>query len=565
MITVYRDYGKLGGGSAPNNVFTITPQRQVYMATHEGENSLPFMKRSFISFTFGGKKIEDFNLIATTQSNSLNRSGYAPFNDITSTYDALDGQQYWNTHYSANSIDFVLATDGMEQRLLDDFLYWFRAGSTRELILAEHPNRGILARVASAPQLDLLPFEEPVDFYVNEVPYNTSTTLYKGTISLSLIMDSPHWYSLTNILGRKSGNRYVDEWRDANGTLVNIFTSKDALKILYEDGIPLGSIIQKNMLLGNGGYANVENNISSCIWDETYTGEAVPNRDNLSGGGACINGIVSGVSYVGIIAGAIIDATGNGITSLPKHNDSDGDQVNVGLFYYSGTAPAPTEIRFTMTPSFNSNGYITSPFNTYAKDSNHSNVPYTSLIVESTQIQELRFTTPNLFTSYNEAINIFNTYMVNNSTKTWEDIRTMIRERVRHIRVREWANKVINDLNSDISASIKSTIRTNMRKMLQNNNNEDYPVTFTFNSDTGAAVGQFHYHLVTNDNENVREENVGDMLRSNYIIIRDRNYPTNNNMIEGWTSENPQWSHRIYHTSDQPLSNLSIIFRNMYL
>jgi len=28
-------------------------------------------------------------------------------------------------------------------------------------------------------------------------------------------MDDPHWYSIDNILGRKQGNRYINEWRNA--------------------------------------------------------------------------------------------------------------------------------------------------------------------------------------------------------------------------------------------------------------------------------------------------------------------------------------------------------------
>jgi len=38
------------------------------------------------------------------------------------------------------------------------------------------------------------------------------------------------------------------------------------MKILYEDGIPLGSMIENNMLLGNKAYANVENQIESLVW-----------------------------------------------------------------------------------------------------------------------------------------------------------------------------------------------------------------------------------------------------------------------------------------------------------
>jgi hypothetical protein len=49
------------------------------------------MKRSFISFIFGGKHIEDFNLIATFTEDGLDRNGYGEFNDIISENDVVDG------------------------------------------------------------------------------------------------------------------------------------------------------------------------------------------------------------------------------------------------------------------------------------------------------------------------------------------------------------------------------------------------------------------------------------------------------------------------------------------
>jgi len=52
------------------------------MATHKGEEYLPFMNRSFISFSFGGKNIEDFNLIATTENNRISRNGSSEFEDL---------------------------------------------------------------------------------------------------------------------------------------------------------------------------------------------------------------------------------------------------------------------------------------------------------------------------------------------------------------------------------------------------------------------------------------------------------------------------------------------------
>ena len=74
MATVYRDYGAVGYNTFPDNEFNITQRRQVYQATHGGDDlRLPFMNRSFISFSYGTRKndqgqeervyIEDFDLI----------------------------------------------------------------------------------------------------------------------------------------------------------------------------------------------------------------------------------------------------------------------------------------------------------------------------------------------------------------------------------------------------------------------------------------------------------------------------------------------------------------------
>jgi hypothetical protein len=93
-------------------------------------------------------------------------------------------------------------------------------------------------------------------------------------------------------------------------------------------------------------------------------------------------------------------------------------------------------------------------------------------------------------------------------------------------------------------------------------------MTFIFNSDNGEALGYFKYRLVSSPNNVIStavEEDVGDMLCSNYIIIRDRNYPTDNGYIVKWTATNPQYSHCIYHDVDGGLSNLSISYKNMYL
>jgi hypothetical protein len=225
-------------------------------------------------------------------------------------------------------------------------------------------------------------------------------------------MDDPFWYAKDNILGikRETNGRvtYIDRWIDANDKEVSIFSSKDALKILYEDGIPLGSMIQSNKLLGNGSFANVEDNVISRIWSKSET-EA---NWATTGVGARIEAATFESAVIpytkGAIAGPIIDANGNGISVLPKASSGDSPfDANYGHFFYSGTAPAPTIITFTLTPTIGTNGYISSPYNS------KTTKKYNTITIESSSKQELRFTTPNILTSYNKAIEIFTAYTNN--------------------------------------------------------------------------------------------------------------------------------------------------------
>jgi hypothetical protein len=88
----YRDYGYLTGSSASQVEIDTEHNTQVYIATHDGAgNYLPYRNRSFISFSFGGKNIEDFDLIATIDNDFLERRLYADFEDNVSDSEIWDG------------------------------------------------------------------------------------------------------------------------------------------------------------------------------------------------------------------------------------------------------------------------------------------------------------------------------------------------------------------------------------------------------------------------------------------------------------------------------------------
>lgn len=213
---------------------------QVQSATKDRQgNPLSILNRQFISFSYGGKNIEDFDLLAVFSNDRLNKEIYAPFNDTTTEQAELDGQMFWRTNFKAGGLSFNLATDGITSAQLEEFKIWFQPGIERELILSEYHNRGILARVSSTPQMSLLPFEKEVEVAIGQdenlkpIYYKTKISLYKGEIKLDFIMDDPYWYSI---------QPYIND------------INEESLKLIYEDGIPHLNMLKTSCFLANRKY-----------------------------------------------------------------------------------------------------------------------------------------------------------------------------------------------------------------------------------------------------------------------------------------------------------------------
>ena len=254
MKKYYMDYGVIQSESTrtppypPHKEIDYKKNLQTYNLTHNGEGqSLSFLDKAFISFTYGGKKIEDFNLIAITINDRLDREMAPAHEDYTTNYSMLNGQYYWGTHYNAREMTIDLATDGMEQIDLDNFKSWFRAGEIRELILSQHPNRGIMARIAESPQISVLPFKKSKRVLLNEEYHDITIIEYKGNIQLHFIMDEPFWYSINNILGQLQSDdngymRLINKWHNADGEEIEGLDA-DGYKVAIEDHIPTGDMI----------------------------------------------------------------------------------------------------------------------------------------------------------------------------------------------------------------------------------------------------------------------------------------------------------------------------------
>ena len=606
------DYGYINGAyDTPTPNKQEIKHTQVYMATHNGEGAnarLPFMNRSFISFSFGSKKdndnvdvpvyIEDFNLIATISGDRLEKQGYAEFEDLTTEYEVLDGHFYWGTHYTNHELTFELATDGMTQKELDSFLHWFQPGKTRELILSEHPNRAIQARVSTSPELHLLPFEQPTIKKIAGQEYKTSTTLYKGEITLTFIMEEPYWYSKINIFGYFDGQVYHDVWVNANGQEVSIFNDPDAIKVALEDNIPIAGMLDASMLLGNNTYANTNISEDACTadieYDEyiKYTEHTDENNEsyyeldyeNMEGSQEEIDNLIPPRSRIAIVenvggeeiwiwgarlAGAIMSES-TGIEDFAP-NESQ-------YFYYAGNAPSQPTIEFTLVPIINGEGYISNPNNSYASHSSSGN-PYNTITFESLNKKEFQFTTPSVYTGYNQVIKIFNTMSVG---AAWIDIRKSIRDYVNHPAARAWANKVIDSFDTDTVTENDAAIAIErMEYFLKDKSGNILSSSFKINSKTGRAIGEMQYRTPDNSNDQsimnwntycanitIHEEDVGDMIRSNYLIIEDQNQPNEDGHIVAWNDSNDTnrlHSHIIKHDVFNGLHNVFIKYQNMYL
>lgn len=500
----------LQGNEQPYNGPRYT---QVYQATHEGELRLPFMNRSFISFSYGEKPdkngnmqpvyIEDFNLVASFSGDRWQRDAYGSFEDLTSTYDTINGQFYWGTYFHATVLNFTLSTDGMTQRELDDFKLWFRAGQIKELILAEHPNRAALARVSSPPRINMLPFEKKITIpiasggdkdeegnlieqvVINE--YNTSTTLYKGDIELELVLDEPFWYAKQNILGtqNKLEGFYDENWIDANGRAVPVKGTPDALKIIYEDRIPLGSTTRISVFLGGDTYATVlyetYSLIAEAISETDY--QSIQNDTNLTeltksnyfdNGDTQRNGeylfpTSTDPYYEKYYRGATIafvhtegndevyDSGGKvgGADFSEASTRAEGIALPVtekANLYYAGTAPSPIILSFTLIPQFSQDFYITSPRNKYTTEEK----PYNTITLTAVNKHDFDFTIPTLYASYNQVMKIFDDENVMAVGNAWLLVRETIRDTIRHPVVRAWANKMIDKYDNEYGSGIIS-------------------------------------------------------------------------------------------------------------
>ena len=545
------------------------PHSQGYMVTHmaltSGNTSwghTSYMNRSFISFSFGGRWIDDWGLVATIDGDRMQRAGSANFEDLVSTYDVADGQFYWGTHYNANELSFILATDRITQRELDDFRHWFCAGRMAELILAEHPNRGIIARVGEPISINVLPFEEKADIEILGQKYETSTTIYKGEINIRFVMDEPFWYSK---------NEYFNSSiLDANNILTDTLEDKDAIKIIIEDGIPVKEMFTAPIMIGN---------------NKIYINNEIKDNTGLE---------------------------------LSKTNKQ--------YLYYPGNAPVEPEISFTLTPILNESGFISSPKNSFtnAGEATYDKIVFESLnryellySLPSPYVgynQAIRiFNTVRQDISYIELRRLLRDNITDKHARAWALLvvdtlnynnTSMVMDHNKLILAINRMKFFLYNENGEISSmtvnlNSKTGIATcsggyrefsyddievdeqpiNINRSLVYGENDTTPNKFTVGSSNDTAALQntrtlayfrtivplnsHDFNDFGNSNNN-KEEDAGDMFRSAYLKLKDKNELNKNGEIVIWDEAHPNSSYKIWTDAENGLKNFKVNYKYMY-
>jgi len=263
------------------------------------------------------------------------------------------------------------------------------------------------------------------------------------------------------------------------------------------------------------------------------------------------NMVIPSSTAYGRIAGAVVSDTGASIWpyDTPLY------------FYYSGTAPAPLKITFTLMPQF-SGEYLVEPKNRYAHT---GDVYYNTITVvgdgeDETDNLVFRVTAPFLFTSYNHILDLF---VAERNTSSWVDFEKTLRAAVIHPYVRWCALQMITAFIASSSKNLSDRSFSEFAYNLKSKvfYKSTFSATFSFDSRSGEASVVYKgvnpgysaskFLLLKGGVEPSASlsEDAGDMLQSNRLYVTDRNYFNTINQVDHFYNDPDRrhYSHYIKH------------------
>ena len=251
--------------------------------------------------------------------------------------------------------------------------------------------------------------------------------------------------------------------------------------------------------------------------------------------------------------------------------------------FYSGTAPSKPTLKFTFSPTFDTNGYVNLPRNSYSDSDIIKTRDYNYIAFDD---HKFYFTTPSLITGYNQAVNIVKAYKVDQS---FEELIALLKEKINEYYARAWVMACIKSLRGtekdqegkdipkiNVDDSFKVNFLKGAKYLFCSDGETPDPITCFFDSKHGTATVTYSCVRKANtklifdfDNENNKVsgcskepevQNAGDMVKSDYLIIEGRNYPSFN----GYISKNECHILTTNFPVNNPLTGLLVTFQNRY-
>lgn len=153
-------------------------------------------QKEYIDFSFNGKYISDFGMVAVSNGDRLSFYGSPSIMNEVSEVNGVDGQLFWGTHFGSLKRTFYLATDGITEKQLDELKQHFLPGVYGLFKESHLASRFSYCRVSDQTVFNFMPFRKNISFLNKDISINE----YKGEATIVFEWDTPEFYSENNII-----------------------------------------------------------------------------------------------------------------------------------------------------------------------------------------------------------------------------------------------------------------------------------------------------------------------------------------------------------------------------
>lgn len=356
------------------------------------QNLMPWGKE-YIDFSFAGRNISEFGLVAVTSSDRYQFPGSPEFKDEVSEVNGVWGQYYWGTNFKTRTYTYSLVTDGMTERQFEEFKRLFRPGHYGQFYEDTWFERYCYVRVKNVLDFTFVPFQEQVEVAGVKFP----SRFYRGECKLVLIQDKPFLHSFYQVLDSKIS--------DLNNKTDN---GKAALRAMYHSNIPAQDSWSKE---------------EKC----------------------CI-----GANQTLLKSGKIGDIIYNGVNSIPYYNPSTFEAESSLEFTIDRTVTTINEIEWE--PVYFNEIYddITNPqipynvFGTTESVLSTANLNYAYKYKNCDKY--FKYTLPEVSSEINKAIHTAWVFYQENPNGALVDLQEKLQQELVNIRVLMWAIKILQKI-----------------------------------------------------------------------------------------------------------------------